>query len=333
VEVIFRLTIFLILVINSSGLKAGDEDEDEDQLGTWDAYMPEEDEAPINWLDNSHAYLTNQTQSLAGWMDAFFGDPAHDAEIAESFLRLEVIEDWNSEDGNKSKIKIRGRVQMPRLSRRLSLVFSGDEDEAGERDFDREEKDNVGLQFRAADTSLTRTDLTLGISSGHLRPGVRFRVEGPIGQKMSYRLIERIQYEHGENFFSRTQFRLSHSIDDNRVIGWSNRFVYGERTQGVEWRSSLSYQARYRADRSRPIGVTYFTGITGFTRPDSYVNNYNVGFLFRRQVYRDFLFFELEPSFNYRKIDADTNREGLWRVVARLEIALQKDLLRVRSVE
>ena len=306
---------------------ASDDDED-DQLGTWDAYMPEEDEAPINWLDNSHAYLTNQTQSLAGWMDAFFGDSAHDAEIAESFLRLEVIEDWNSEDGNNSRIKVRGRVQMPRLSKRLSLVFSGEENEFGEEDFDRDKDDSIGLQFRAAETALTRSDLTLGYSSGHFRPGVRFRVEGPIRQKSSYRLIQRIQYEHGENFFSRTQFRLSHSIDGNRVIGWSNRFIYGQRTLGVEWRSTLSFQTRYRVDRSRPIGVTYFAGVTGYTRPESYANNYNIGFLFRRQVYRDFLFFELEPSFNYRKVDFDTDREGLWRVVARLEIALQKDLLR-----
>ncbi len=81
---VFRLTVFLLLTINSSGLKAGDEDED--HLGTWDAYMPEEDEPPINWPDNSHAYLTNQTQSLAGWMDAFFGDSAHDAEIATSIV-------------------------------------------------------------------------------------------------------------------------------------------------------------------------------------------------------------------------------------------------------
>jgi hypothetical protein len=127
-------------------------DDEEDQPGTWNAYMPEEDDVPINWLDNSHAYLTNQTQSLAGWMDGFFGDPAHDAEIAESFVRLEVIEDWNSEDGNNSKIKVRGRVQMPRLSERISLVFSGEENEAGEEEFDREKDDNVGFQFRAAET-------------------------------------------------------------------------------------------------------------------------------------------------------------------------------------
>ncbi len=325
----FRLTVLLILVINSSGLMA-DED-DEDQPGTWNAYMPEEDEAPVNWLDNSHAYLTNQTQSLAGWMDAFFGDPAHDAEIAESFVRVEIIEDWNSEDGNKSKLRIRGRVQLPRLSKRLSLVFRGEEDEFGESGFDREPDDNVGLQFRGGETSLTRFDLTLGYSSGHLRPGVRFRVEGPIGEKSSYRLIERIQYEHGENFFSRTQFRLRHSLSENRVIGWNNRLLYGEKTDGVEWRSSISYQTRYRVEQPRPIGVTYFTGASGFTRPDSYANNYNIGFLFRRQIYRDFLFFELEPSYNYQKIDANSDREGLWRVVARLEIALQKDLRRLKK--
>ena len=36
------------------------------------------------------------------------------------------------------------------------------------------------------------------------------------------------------------------------------------------------------------------------TKPHSYVNNYQLGLRFRAQVLRKFLFFELEPTFNYR---------------------------------
>jgi len=56
----------------------------------------------------------------------------------------------------------------------------------------------------------------------------------------------------------------------------------------------------------------------------------NFGFLFRRQICRDFLFLELEPTINFRKVDASANREQLWRFIARLEIALKKDLLRAK---
>jgi hypothetical protein len=326
--------IVLIVSVSSFNLQA--DDHDEDQLGSWDALVPEKGDPPINWLDNSHSYLTNQTQSLAGWMDAFFGDSAHDADKAESYLRVEFIEDFRSIESNKSKVKVRGRVQLPRMSKRLSLVFNGEDGEDGkdgqfvEDSFDRNTDDSIGLQFRRSESSKARFDYTLGYSSGHLKPGIRYRREAPLGEKYSYRLIERIQYEHGENFFSRTQFRLSRRITDNRLVSWGNKLTYGERTEGVDWSTNISYRTRYRVDRSRPIAVSYFTSIGGVTRPDDYIYNYNFGLLFRRQVYRDFLFLELEPTINFRKTEASADRESLWRFVVRLEIALQKDLQRMK---
>jgi hypothetical protein len=118
-----RYTVLLALSLMPYTLAASDDAE----IQGWTADVPSGDEVPVNWLDNSHAYLTNQTQSLAGWMDGFFGDPEHDADKAESFIRLELIEDWHSVDDNDLKLKIRGRVQLPMLSKRLALVFSGEE--------------------------------------------------------------------------------------------------------------------------------------------------------------------------------------------------------------
>jgi hypothetical protein len=63
----------------------------------------------------------------------------------------------------------------------------------------------------------------MGYSSGHLKPGIRFRFDGPIKEDYSYRFTQRVQYKDGDNFFSSTHFRLSRSIDDNSVVGWSSR--------------------------------------------------------------------------------------------------------------
>ncbi len=53
--------------------------------------------------------------------------------------------------------------------------------------------------------------------------------------------------------------------------------------------------------------------------------------LWRRKVYREFLFFEVEPAYNYRRRNLDEDREGAWSIVLRMEIALQRDLRRVRE--
>ncbi len=293
----------------------------------WEAAAPEANDPQVNWADSSQAYLSNRTQALVNWMDSFFGDTTYDTEQPESILRLELDQDWTSQDGNSTGVKIRGRVHLPNLSNRISLVFSGDEEDVNiseELAPGEEEEDRIGLQFVGLNTKRSRFDYTLGWAAGHPRPGIRYRHQGPIGSNTSYRFTERIQYEHEKNFYSRTQFRLSHLIDADSVINWSSRLNYGERTQGVEWSSQVSLFNRYRTDHTRPIAISYFAGAAGVTRPDSYTSNYTLGFLFRRQSSRDYLFLEFEPSLNYRKLTAGENRDLMWRAVVRLEIALSK---------
>jgi hypothetical protein len=66
--------------------------------------------------------------------------------------------------------------------------------------------------------------------------------------------------------------------------------------------------------------------VNGVTDPKSYVKNYRLGVLFRRQVYRKFLFLEVEPAYNYRKQHADEKRQFAWSIALRLQIALERDL-------
>ena len=284
----------------------------------------------ITWVDSSHEYVTNQAQALTEWMDDFFGDPEYNLEQAESQLRLELIDDWESEDGHDFKVRLRGKVQLPKISKRLNLVFSGEESELDDAE-DRRVNDEIGLQLQVRERRRSRVDLTMGFSNGNLRPGVKYRNEGPIDSRHSYRFIERVQYSDKEKFFSISSLDLNRILDEDSVLRWSNRAIWGERTNGVEWRTRLALRQRINPNSRRPIAITYFGAISGETRPEAFEKNYRVGFLWRRQVYRDFLFLELEPAYNYRREEYEDNREGVWSMVARLEIALQRDLVRKRK--
>ena len=290
----------------------------------------EVEEAPITWVDDSHAYATNKTQALTQWMDNFFGDPVNDLEQAESFLRLQLIDDWEQEDGHDFKVRLRGKVQLPKVSKRLNLVFSGEENEGLDEE-EAKQEDTVSLQYNVTDGETSRFDLTVGWASSNVRPGVRYRNEGAMGDSSSYRFLERLQWEDGEGIFSTTQLDLYRALDNNDLIRWSNRIKYGEDTDGIEWRSKLSLSQRYLMDTKRPIATNAFLAINGVTQDDKFTKNYKMGFLFRRQIYRDFLFIELEPAINYRRREFEDERDIVWGLVVRLEIALEKDLRRIRK--
>jgi hypothetical protein len=289
-------------------------------------------EPPVNWVDSSHVYATDSAQALTEWLDEFFGDPLYDAERAESYLRIELIDDWDREDGNDFKVRLRGQVQLPKISQRAHLIFSGEESDALEEE-ERKDEDSIGIQFKVREGDRARIDLTMSYASSHLKPGIRYRNEGSFSNLYSYRLTQRIQYEHEKQFFSTTLADLNRAMGPDSALRWSNRFLYGENTDGVEWRTRLSLSQRFGQDSKRPLALRYFGVVTGVTRPDSFVKNYKFGVLMRRQMYRDFLFVELEPAYNLRRREIDDKREGQWSLVLRLEIALERDLRRIKPAK
>ena len=100
------------------------------------------------------------------------------------------------------------------------------------------------------------------------------------------------------------------------------RFLYGEKTDGTEWSTSLSYARGWEGDSGR-VGATWlYAGVDGQTEPYDFVKNYKVGVRFRRQAYRDFLFWEIDPSYNWRIDEPYLDREGAWRIELRLEFLM-----------
>ncbi len=330
------------IVPESTPNQVVEKESSEDQIGGWEPLAPDEEEIleeiqienqeqDINWVDDSHAYMTDRAQALTEWMDEFFGDPTHDLEKAESLLRLEFSDDWEQDEGHDFSVRLRGKLQLPRISKRLDLVFAGEESDVTD-ELEREQENAVALQYQLGrERKRSRVDLTMGVASGNLRPGVKYRNQGPINDRNRYRFQERLQYEDGEGFFSITQLDLYRKRSEDSEWRWSNRGVWGERTEGVEWRTRLAMRKRYDIETKRPYAINYFGAIRGVTRPDSYVKNYRLGLTWRRQVYRDFLFMEVEPSYNLRRPNLDESREGFWGVEVRFEIALERDLRRLRD--
>ncbi len=303
----------------------------QDELDGWTADAPDDpNDISINWVDSSHAYATDQAQALTEWMDDFFGDPNYDIEKADSLVRLEWVNDWDEEENYNTKLRLRGKLQLPRISKRLNLVFSGEDGDALSED-ERDNADLVGLLYNVAERKRSRLDLTLGFTADGPRPGVRYRNQGPITERFRYRYTQRIQYETDDGFYTTGQINLDHALSENNLIRWSNRAIYGEETRGTEWRTRLSLSRRIKPLRKKHhLVISYFGAINGITDP-SYTKNYRLGMLFRRQVYRQYLFAELEPSYNFRRNNVDADRNGVWKVVVRFEIALQRDLRRLKS--
>lgn len=305
-----------------------------DGIYGWQADAPADPNEPSgNWLDSSHSYATQQAQALTEWMDDYFGEPNYELEAPESLLRLDFTTDWDQEDGTNNNVRLRGKIQLPKVSKRLNLVFNDESgDELDPNGQERKLDDSFGLLYRVSEGKQSRFDLTMGISWNHLRPGVRYRYQGALSDVSTYRFTQRLQYEDDEGGYATSQIELNRVLNPHTILRWNNRAVYGEETDGTEWLTRLSlFQRHKNVNRKHQMGVSYFGSVNGVTDPESYVKNYSLGVLFRRQVYRKFLFLEVEPAYNYRKQEPDEKRQFAWSIALRLQIALERDLARKKK--
>jgi hypothetical protein len=284
------------------------------------------DEASVSWLETSHTYASDQVQALTVWMDRFFGDPDYDLEKAESLVRIRWNHELDETDDYNGKLRVRGKLRMPRISKRLNLVFSGEDGDALTADEQRDESDVVGVQYTLRELNRSRLDTTIAWAGGDLRPGIRYRNQGPIGEHSGYRYTQRLEYERDEGFFTTGDINLDRAINDSTLVRWRNRARYGEETKGTEWRTQLVLGDRRKPEdklRGQTV-IAYYAAINGYTDP-SYIRNYSLGVVFRRQLHKRILFAELEPSYNWRQDGDGQERYGAWNIVFRLELLLESE--------
>lgn len=325
------VTIFLIILMFSLAAPVWGGEEapgspPADPVAQDTAVEPGGEEAPITWVDDTHAYATDQTQALAEWMDSFFGDPNYDLEQAESLVRVIWRNDFDQSDGYNTKVRVAGKLQLPRISKRLNLFFGGENGDELSNDEEKSE-DRAGLLYTIDQRNRSRVDLTLGFSSMGFKPGVRFRNQGALYEDSSYRFTQQVEYKDNRGFFTTSELNLDKALTDTDLLRFSNELVYGEETEGTEWQTTLILFERRSVHKSDPRVFAWFGSVNGATDP-SYVQNYRLGVLFRRQLYRPYLFVELQPTYNFRKQDSDDRRRGAWGLALNFEVALERDLRR-----
>ena len=195
-----------------------------------------------------------QAMPWSGWTSSSATRPTIWKRLSPSYASSSRTSGTRTTAMTLAFVRARQGAAAQGLSQRLDLVFSDSDGDSVDRE-EKEDQDNISLQYRVREGDRSRFDATMGFSSGHLKPGVRYRNEGELQSARSYRYVQRLQYEDGENFFTIAQGDLYQAFENTDVLRWSNRLKYGDHTQGMEWRTRLSLFQRYKSDTKRPLAL------------------------------------------------------------------------------
>jgi hypothetical protein len=286
--------------------------------------VPEEGSFGLGWLDQGQSIATNSVNNFARTVDRFFGEPRSDLEAAYSSLRITTEYLWHQNNGSDSSVRLRGKIHLPVANERLSLIFSEDEGE-GTDFYDQldienpdQESINTNLQFNVFNKLRNRLDFRLGLrSSLRAKGSLRYRYELPEGNNIQHRFANTLYFIDGEGFGSLSRYEFDKALSSTSLIRWGSDIRVEENVSGAYWASQLSY-SRQVSDQT---ALLYYTGISGITSPD-FISDYSVGFRFRKNIGRPWLFAELEPGHSWAKLSEHSSRQGNFYFFLRLEVAI-----------
>ncbi|WP_262731127.1 hypothetical protein [Alloalcanivorax marinus] len=281
-------------------------------------------------VDRTHGWLSRSLCWPSRWVDGFFQDPLRENnEPAASLVRVTGEQVWRDDNEDANDVDVDARVWLPSAERRLSLLFRsrdedrddqpvardlpGTEDEGGFRGALRWVVDRTDAMDLDVDVG-ARSDLTTFVRA-------RYRRLYPLANQSAWlRYTQRLYWEDPDGWGSRSLVELDRPLAPDTILRFSTEVRYTEEFnqegtglglfQGVNLFKQLGHQSALN------LGL----GVGGRSKP-GVVDNYRLYARYRRNLWRPWLFVEMEPFVLWPR---EQDYQGVHGVVLRLETLFGK---------
>lgn len=255
-----------------------------------------------------HSRWSSNVVDTAEFIDRFYGEERILDESNDTQIKLSGGIQFREEDAPKFIHRINLRLQLPKTSKKLKLVF---EDIVEPDSEDRDQFEAVGI---------INTDPNAGISYA-LREKRRIRIDADVGARFSspWQLYARLRGSRlipiSEDWDGRLTQKITWFTDDGWVSLSEMQF---NKKMGWDWLLRFNSEMEWREDRdgvrpaqqvsvfktfSRRRSVRFDIGGSWPEYPHVVDRRYYASFTHRRLVHSNWLFFEIKPGVEFPEED------------------------------
>ncbi len=282
------------------------------------------------FLDRSHARMSRTVCWPSQWFDRFFANPDDILDDpASTLIRVIGGYRWQDDDDSGNEVRVRASVDLPNASRRLRLTFRNDDDinedfstptdtrpqDVGENE---DSTFRAALNWAARQTDRESIDLEVGVRSEiktFIRGRYRIRLPMP-GDLWAFRFTESLYWIDGIGGGTQTRFEFDRPLAERTVLRLVTQGEHNEDMAEQELGWNLDQSAAIYVKLSSRAALQYSVGAQGFTDPSANVDVWRTSIRYRRNIWRPWLFWELEPFAFWPRFD---DYHGVSGVVFRLE--------------
>ena len=257
-------------------------------------------------VDRAHAWVSHYLCLPSRWVDGFFSDPVREGDRrAGSLVRVTGEQQWRDDGQGGSSVDVDARVRLPGAERRLSLLFLSRDPEDDKADLahtltapQQRDTGSTGLLRWAVEQARTYDlHFDVGLRSGlHAFTQVRYRrVYALSPPDLWLRYTQRVYWRDPEGLGSRSLFELNRNLTPDRAVRLYEevRYTeeYNEAGEGLMLLQGVNFFQRLSERSAFSLGLA----TDAHTGPDTVMDNYRVSFRFRANIWRPWLFYEVEP--------------------------------------
>lgn len=287
------------------------------------------------WADRKQKSLRNWTDRTAQRIDHWFGDTDPN-NPASATLRILLDQNWDKYDGYELKPRIRGKIDLPTLEKKFSLVFgddsldneidhniaitnenpSGDADKKVDGKRIRDDNSSIALRWSEISKKLSfDLDADLGIRSGDdVYARLKAKKDWTLPNDFSFHAEQIYRYGINSENYLRTNLELTHARPNEAFI--SNQFYLtyaDDQDEDLTWDNRTYRQHQFFHENRFNYGM-YVGGY--YNNSQLRTNSWGPFVSWRQPIWREW--FYIQGDLNYFD-DHRENRDHYIRTLLRLE--------------
>ena len=209
--------------------------------------LPTQDTEDMTWADRQQKSIRNWADRTAHKMDDWFGE-TNPEQPASATLRVIVDNRWNKHDDYDIKPRIRGRIKLPTLENRLSVVF-------GDDSLDNEIQNNIAITNENPGNNPNKTIDSKRIKDDNASIALRW---SQISKSLPFETVVDLGIRSGDDIYARLKAEKTWTLENDFYFHAEQIYRYGIDSENyLRTNLEISHARPNQALLSNQFYITY----------------------------------------------------------------------------
>ncbi len=268
------------------------------------------EQAEIDWVEELHDSVSETVFLSATWFDSFFAEDQEQRYPPKVSARIRLAWEPKAGELDEFKVKFRLRLNLPHFKNRLDLVLSDDDQDdinqlplqaVTDSSSTRNDSFAAAVRFVHKNTDTTLSDMRVGFASGDIFWRARYKRNYVVSDRHAFKIEPSIYYYLDDGLGAKLATEYDYQINLKQQLRINYSIRGSESFSGIRWKHGFYHLQQFSLYNAGSLGLV----VEGERNGDRgyIVKKYTLSYRYRFNAHKSWLFFDVEPFFEWPEKD------------------------------